>query len=188
VRGRGVRGDVEGAGPGLAGAVGLAGLDVGHAQDVGQVRVLRREGAGLLEEGNRLPQVAGQVVREAQHLDRFAPLRRIRREGGQDGGQLLDGGHGVVRVVARDTDEHTHPWVGGGRAGQDLEGGRGRALVDELACAGQDGRDRVRRGRRSRRVLREEHGRGQQREDEDPTRRAPHRAALRPVPSRRVRI
>ena len=83
-------------------------------------------------------QVAGQVMREAEDLDRFALLRRIGGQRGQHRRQLLDRAQGIVRVVARDADEHAHPRIAGGRGGEHLESGRGTARVDECARRQRD--------------------------------------------------
>ena len=120
--------------------VGLSGLGVHVAEDVGQLEIVLRPFPRFFQVGQGVGQAAGQVQRKAQHLHGLASLHGARGEVLCDGTELGDGLCMVVGVVMGDPSQIGHPRIGRVEGGEPLQGLRDAALVDEAPDLGQGGR------------------------------------------------
>ena len=187
--------------------VRLAGLDVGHAQHVGQLRVVGRERARLLEERDRV--AAGGRPGSARGR---APATASRRSSesaeqrGEHGRQLARSrARGRSRGSAR-RPEDAHAGVaspGTARSASRAAAGRPASMSARACCqtcpppdrhegdgaADGDGRRRGAATARARSCAGARTGdREQSARTRTPAATPPHRAALLPLPSRRARI
>ena len=87
-------------------AIGLPGLDVGLPEDVAELGVVRRPTARVASSrGTASAKRPGEEVREPEHLHRFAPLDRSRRQLVDDRREPLDRAPMIVGVVVGDAEQ-----------------------------------------------------------------------------------